>query len=76
MSVHENKKEVFECNHCGKKFVEKGNKKKHIATVHEGKGKSTCKLCNKMLAGPTVLKRHIAFVHDKVKKFKCDLCDR
>ena len=59
MSVHENKKD-FECNHCGKKFVEEGAKTKHIATVHEGKGKSMCKLCNKLLAGPEVLKRHIA----------------
>jgi uncharacterized Zn-finger protein len=57
-----------------KGFPQKGNLKRHIESVHEGKKPYKCKLYEESLSVKRHLKKHIESVHDGKKPLKCEFC--
>ena len=55
-----------ECKVCGRKFVQTGHMKTHMATVHSvGDVKAfECHVCHKVFKHKHVLKRHLTAIHN------------
>ena len=56
-------------------FSQKGNLKRHVASVHEGKKPFKCKVCDYKSSRQGNLNQNIISVHDEKKPFKCEVCD-
>ena len=61
-----NKGKKYKCGMCEIGFNDFSNKKRHIATVHEGKKPYRCSMCKKAYGQNSHLKRHILSVHEYV----------
>lgn len=68
------KREVFQCNICGKILSTRNTLKAHIGTIHEENRSFACTICAKSFALKNCLKKHIKKVHLKSKEFKCNIC--
>ena len=55
-----------ECKVCGRKFVQTGHMKTHMATVHSVGDVKTfeCHVCHKIFKHKHVLKRHLTSIHN------------
>ena len=64
----------YKCPVCGVLFGEKGNLKKHIRAVHEGKYPHKCEFenCTKSFTRSENLRRHVTTVHRMIKSYVCD----
>ena len=65
----------LKCDKCSSVFKTKGNLKRHIESVHEGKKPFKCNICDSSFSRNTHLNAHIASVHEGKKPFKCNICD-
>ena len=80
-----NEGRLFSCKVCGKQFMSKIDRKKHIKRDHIIQGKeedgketcvkSVCDLCGKILSTLNALIYHKECVHGKMKKYECKTCD-
>ena len=61
-----NKGKKYKCGMCEIGFNDFSNKKRHIATVHEGKKPYRCSMCKKAYGQNSHLKRHILSVHEYI----------
>ena len=68
--IHEGNK-PFNCELCDYRSHQKGDLKKHVATVHEGNKQTKRLICNEKRD----TKNHNAAIHEVRKPFKCDICD-
>ncbi|XP_011300168.1 zinc finger protein 62 [Fopius arisanus] len=88
LQIHQNKNhyedvmkdpesEKFECETCGKSYVQKANYNSHIRH-HQAidEGKFTCPTCDKKFRTSTILKSHIEMLHEKKLKYICDICSK
>lgn len=69
----------FQCEICEKKFLHKGNLKKHRLNVHIRREKSfRCPRCPFKTHGKNYLANHIIKLHDKWKRkcFECIFCKK
>ncbi|XP_015108643.1 zinc finger protein 62 homolog [Diachasma alloeum] len=69
--------EKFECETCGKSYVEKSYYNSHVRK-HQAKheGRFTCPTCEKKFSTAAVLKCHIEVRHEKQPKYVCDICSK
>ena len=58
-----NKGKKYRCEICKIGFNDPNNRKRHIATVHEGKKPYSCCMCEKAFGQNSHLKRHFSSVH-------------
>jgi len=58
-----NKGKKYKCGMCKIGFNDPNNRKRHIATVHEGKKPYSCCMCEKAFGQNSHLKRHFSSVH-------------
>ncbi|XP_063983880.1 gastrula zinc finger protein XlCGF57.1-like [Diachasmimorpha longicaudata] len=67
--------EKFECETCGKSYVEKSYYNSHVRK-HQAKheGRYTCPTCERKFSTAAVLKCHIEVMHEKQPKYVCDIC--
>ena len=72
-SVHEKVRE-YNCDKCGKSFLQKGNLKLHIQRVHENI-RYNCDKCGKSFTRKDHLNIHIQSVHENVR-YKCEKCEK
>lgn len=70
--VHE-KKKLFKCDKCKKKFISDARLKWHLATIHEGNKPYQCVHCQKNFAFKQSLKKHVMNAHDG-GTFNCSDC--
>ena len=72
-SVHE-KRQDFECEHCGKKMATWKRLKDHTWQSHNP---VNCEICQKQISNPIELKRHVVFVHKNTKgAWLCEKCPK
>ena len=64
----------FNCNTCGKHFVNKKKLRKH-EKIHSGQGEHVCEVCQKRFQTNSSLKLH-SNIHLPVLPFKCDVCQK
>ena len=57
----------FYCEHCGQKYKNRNDMKKHVLAVHEGV-RYPCKECDFQAKRPPDLKHHIEVKHRGKKK--------
>ena len=69
------------CPHCGKQFVERHKRDKHLEYAH-GKTRICCAFCEKRFATEGDLKQHESVAHPKAEHYKkamhleCPQCDQ
>ena len=68
---------LYKCHLCEKKFKRKGEMKRHVLHVHEGK-KYICKMCPLEFGWKNKLKEHILHVHEGVDRQRgcCPHCGK
>ena len=59
----------------GRKNV-KGDMRRHIASVQEGKRPNKCSICGKEFSQKGGMNCHIASVHEGKQQHRCPLCDK
>ena len=64
----------FQCEVCGKRFMQPGVLKTH-SLIHTGERPFTCEVCKKRFLLAWHLRRH-ALTHSGVKPYACDLCGK
>ncbi len=75
--MNQHKCEGFDCAHCGKKYGEKQNLKRHIKEQHsDGANRVTCATCDKSFAAKRYLEEHLASAHGVNDPFVCNLCGK
>ena len=65
----------YKCPDCNLSFFYPGDRKKHVAEVHEAIKKYVCDVCGKAFSRGGNLQRHIAG-HIGERKFQCPTCDQ
>jgi hypothetical protein len=75
-SVYEQdqKKKVFNCEHCHMKFTKKHNLQSHVVTVHEKSCEFACHHCGKKWATSNLLRCHIKKTH--TEHVNCEICNK
>ncbi len=67
------KRTTFTCEQCNSEFIQRGNLKIHMSTVH---GSFPCTICKDTLPTKKVLRSHLHHHKLEVKhRFKCTECD-
>ncbi|KAG5896104.1 hypothetical protein JTB14_006893 [Gonioctena quinquepunctata] len=66
--------ELFECQCCGEKLLDKGSWRLHLLT-HKDYRPFPCDICNKSFSREHHLKSHIV-IHTGEKKYKCQYCEK
>ena len=67
----------FQCDHCNKDFVNKGNLTNHINRKHLKTVNSICKVCNASFGSNNALKNHFNVKHDQNPTlYHCKFCDK
>ena len=64
----------YPCTQCVQKFAEKGNLRRHIASVHNGEKPHECTQCGQRFALKGTLSSHITSIHRGEKPYKCKQC--
>ena len=64
----------FQCQVCGKRFMQPGVLKTHLL-IHKGERPFACEVCKKRFLLAWHLRRH-ALTHSGVKPYACDLCGK
>ena len=70
--AHE-KKKLFKCEKCKKKFISEARVKWHLVTIHEGNKPYQCIHCKKNFSFKKSLKTHIISAHDG-GPYECSKC--
>ena len=70
--AHE-KKKLFKCEKCKKKFVSEARLKWHLVTIHEGNKPYQCIHCKKNFSFKRSLQKHFIVAHDG-GPYKCSEC--
>ena len=73
---HHNGIEDFECNYCGKGFVDNKTLKRHFQAVHQRLKNHKCDICDKSFAEKANLRKHIKSVHEGIKDKECLHCGK
>ena len=63
----------YECQHCGKMFLNTRVLSRHVETIHN-KPNESCTICKRQFSDRGNLRRHIRQVHTDLKPYKCDEC--
>lgn len=63
------------CEICGISFAKRGNKMRHILTVHQQKKQFQCDLCGARFGLKADLRRHRFRIHES-RSFVCATCDK
>ncbi|KXJ72539.1 hypothetical protein RP20_CCG017744 [Aedes albopictus] len=64
---------IFQCEQCGKIFLNDALLKQHDLYQHKKLPAATCKLCGKTFATKANLEKHY-IVHSNERPYKCDKC--
>ena len=72
-TTHEKVEKKFECDFCGKKFINADQLKNHTLR-HEGNKKFQCKLCGTAYSLIRDLNFHVRSVHEN--EYKCEKCSK
>ena len=70
--AHE-KKKLFKCDKCKKKFISEARLQWHLVTIHEGNKPYQCINCKKNFSFKRSLQKHIMIAHDG-GPYKCSEC--
>ena len=65
----------YECDICGKKFVQRTLLKSHSLLVHTNVRPFKCDICQKLFKQKSCLSTHM-LVHTNEKSFKCESCGK
>ena len=76
--IHNETRQRFQCETCGKKFVEEYNLKVHKQNAHSGdeRERYACDSCSKQFLSKQYLKFHIVKDHGVAKKLPCKICNK
>lgn len=68
---------IHHCQHCGRKFKQRGALRSHIRGVHKQERPYYCEIddCIASYKYRGDLSRHIATIHHGIKPFQCQHCD-
>ena len=69
-------KKLFNCDECGKSFVQRFYIKIHKRTVHSGERPHSCDKCEKSFSTSSNLESHTIFIHSEVRPFPCNQCEK
>ena len=69
-------KKLFNCDECGKSFVQRFYIKIHKRTVHSGEKSYSCDKCEKSFSTSSNLESHTIFIHSEVRPFPCNQCEK
>ena len=73
---HEGHPRNYNCDHCGKSFLNAAKLQKHTYTVHKGHKAYNCDSCDKTFNTLQSLETHLHTVHDGNKDYKCESCGK
>ena len=62
------------CQHCEKKFSQRGHLNRHILTIHQRVKAFPCSNCERWFSQKAALQQHISNVHHRIKPFQCSKC--
>lgn len=65
---------VYECDYCSKKFLQKKNIEQHMRRVHMRTHLFKCNECEKQFRSDSDLKLHSKQHNSDSQKFQCDFC--
>ena len=66
----------FKCEVCEKMFIQSGDLKNHIKTIHEGQRNYKCDACGKYFTASGSRNAHIKIQHEGKSNHKCDSCGK
>ena len=68
------RKKVFNCDHCHMTFTKKHNLQSHVIKVHEKSCEFACDHCGKKWATSNLLRCHIKKTH--IEHVNCEICNK
>jgi uncharacterized C2H2 Zn-finger protein len=67
LPISKGTKRSFECHHCGRVFVRREHRQRHIETMHQGAKDFKCELCMRVFSRKDNMMQHVRNKHGKIK---------